>query len=78
MLKSLSTVIDLNKISIGYETLGTDLIKQFQSWADPFLIWTTTSVQDHAKGIFFNECTTNMTRSNTAGGKRCGKPVMSS
>ena len=43
MLKSLSKVIDLEKISIGFETLGTNLLKQYQSWADPTLMWTTAS-----------------------------------
>jgi len=75
MLKSLSKVIDLSKVSIGFETLGTDLLKQYQSWADPTLMWTTASVEDHAHGIFFNDCTVNMTRDNVYGGKRCGTPV---
>ena len=39
-------------------------------------MWTTASVEDHAHGIFFNDCTVNMTRSNVYGGKRCGNPVL--
>ena len=44
MIKSLGKVIDINKISIGFETLGTDLAFQYEFWADPLMVWETTSV----------------------------------
>ena len=39
-------------------------------------MWTTASLEDHAHGIFFNDCHTNMTRNNVNGGLRCGNPVI--
>lgn len=38
--------------------------------------WSTASTQDHEKGIYFHECTQNMTRDNINDKKRCGNPVL--
>lgn len=76
LLKSIAKVTALDKVSVGFETLGTDVLSQMQSWADPALPWSTASVKDHEKKIWFNPCTTNMTVDNVNGGKRCGNPVL--
>lgn len=76
MLSSLSQVIDMDKISIGFESLGNDKLVQQKSWSDPLLPFSVASAQDHEHGKFFYECTTNMTRDNLAQGHRCGAPTL--
>jgi len=43
LLKKLSTVFDLDKLSIGFETLGVDVIVQQRSYTDKALPWTTAT-----------------------------------
>jgi len=43
VLKKLSTVFDLEKLSIGFETLGVDIVVQQRSYADKALPWTTAT-----------------------------------
>lgn len=78
VLKSLSKVVDVSKISIGFETLGYDVLVQQQAWTDPAQTWSTATTQEHAKGIYFHECKTNMTHENVASvpHNRCGSPLL--
>merc|ERR1719456_2027689 len=47
LLKSLSQVVDLSKVSIGFETLGIDVQVQMQAWEDHALPWTTSPPSAH-------------------------------
>jgi hypothetical protein len=80
VLESLAKVIDLEKVSIGFETLGTDVLVQMQAWQDPTVNWPDTTVKDHENGIFFHPCKTNMTKGekSTSGQphNRCANPLM--
>lgn len=76
MIESLGKVIDIGKISVGFETLATDLAFQMESYVDPLLMWGTTTAEDHEHGHYFDDCTQNMTRDNISQGKRCGNPVI--
>jgi hypothetical protein len=80
LLQSLADVVDLSKVSIGFETLGIDVQVQMQAWADPALPWTTVTPkqrwdQDHP--IYYNKCTQNMTKENIGQEKRCAQPLLS-
>ena len=76
MLESLGTVIAMEKISIGFESLGNDKLVQQKSWSDPLLPFSIASAEDHEHGKFFYECTMNITRDNLAQGHRCGGPTV--
>jgi hypothetical protein len=88
LLKSLAKIVDLSKVSIGFETLGTDVAVQMEAWADPALPWSDVKKEDTwNKGIYFNKCTKNLTMADVAAynpvienksQKRCGQPVMES
>merc|ERR1711939_892907 len=78
LLKDISSIVDLSKVAIGFETLGTDVLVQQQSFADPTQLWSTASVKEHENGVYFHKCTQNMTRENVlqTPGHRCGSPVL--
>merc|ERR1719456_1025451 len=65
--KSLSKVVDLEKIAIGFETLGIDVQVQMQSWEDQALPWSTSPMKAHKPPTPYNNytyykpCTQNMT-----------------
>merc|ERR1719424_1150464 len=72
LLKSLSKVMDLNKVSIGFETLGTDVQVQMRAYEDPALPWTDVSPkQMHQQGIYYKDCHQNMSSNNTDKEMRC-------
>merc|ERR1712054_486598 len=83
LLKSLSKVVDLAKIAIGFETLGIDVQVQMQSWQDSALPWTTSPLKAHKPPTpydnytFYKPCTQNMTLENHKDQKRCGMPLLS-
>lgn len=77
LLKSLSKVFDLNKLSIGFETLGVDVLVQHQSYQDKALPWTTaTNKEKWDHQIYFHECKHNATLENPTGANRCGAPLL--
>jgi hypothetical protein len=57
-------VVDLNKVSIGFETLGTDVLSQFQAYQDPALPWPPVTEEQKEAGYYYQPCTTNMTMQN--------------
>jgi len=68
LLKSLSTVVDLAKVSIGFETLGIDVQVQMMSWQDKALPYTTEPVTAHQNPPtpykdfkFYDTCSVNIT-----------------
>jgi hypothetical protein len=76
-LKKLAKVFDLSKLSIGFETLGVDVLVQQQSYADKALPWTTaTNKEKWNKAIFFHECKKNLTLEAPTGSHRCGQPLL--
>jgi len=81
LLKSLQKVVDLSKISIGYETMGIDVQVQLQAFDDKALPWTTASLKEHNQPTpyenytYYKPCTQNMTLDNYKEGKRCGMPL---
>merc|ERR1719262_808023 len=83
LLKSLSKVVDLEKIAIGFETLGIDVQVQMESWEDPALPWTTSPLKAHKPPTPYNNytyykpCTQNMTLDNYHEKKRCAMPLLS-
>jgi hypothetical protein len=83
LLQSLSKVVDLSKISIGYETLGIDVQVQMQSWEDHALPWTTSPLKAHKPPTpyenytYYKPCTQNMTLDNYKENKRCAMPLLS-
>merc|ERR1712224_645290 len=83
LLKSLSAVVDLSKVSIGFETLGIDVQVQMESWQDHALPWTTSPLKAHKPPTpydnytYYKPCTENMTLSNYKDQKRCAMPLLS-
>jgi len=78
LLKSMGKVVDLDKVSIGFETLGIDVQVQMQAYVDPALPWTTaTKKEEWTEGIYYHECKQNMTMSNIADEKRGAQPLLS-
>jgi len=83
LLKSLAKVVDLEKIAIGFETLGVDVQVQMQSWEDKALPWTTSPLKAHKPPTpydnytFYKPCTQNMTLENIKDQKRCAMPLLS-
>lgn len=77
LLQSIGKIVDLDIVSIGFESLGTDVQVQLQAYADPALPWTTITAQQKANGTYYNKCTQNMTKDNIQEEKRCGQPLLS-
>jgi hypothetical protein len=83
LLKSLGKVVDLEKIAIGFETLGIDVQVQMQSWQDHALPWTTSPLKAHKPPTpydnytYYKPCTQNMTLANYKEQKRCAMPLLS-
>jgi hypothetical protein len=82
LLKSLQKIVDLSKISIGFETLATDVQVQMQSYEDHALPWTTASPKQHQSPptdynnfTYYNKCKQNMTMSNYKENMRCAVPL---
>jgi len=76
LLTSLNKVMDVSKISIGFEVLGIDVQVQFQAWLDPALPWSPVSQQQIDNGTFYVNCTQNMTKDNYKQEQRCGQPLV--
>jgi hypothetical protein len=49
LLTSLSAVVDLSKVSIGFETMGIDVLAQFEAYVDPALPWGTVPASESYK-----------------------------
>merc|ERR1719428_469341 len=83
LLKSLSSVVDLAKVSIGFETLGIDVQVQMEAWEDHALPWTTSPLSAHKPPTpyknftYYKPCTQNMTKDNYHENKRCAMPLLS-
>jgi hypothetical protein len=76
LLESLGNVVDLNKVAIGFETLGIDVQVQYQAYADPTLLWPPVTQQQIDSGLYYLPCTQNMTKDNIAQEMRCGQPLL--
>jgi len=78
LLQSISKVVDLSKVSTGYESLGIDVQVQMQAYMDPALPWTTATKDEiFEQGIYYHPCQINMTTGNVADEKRCAQPLLS-
>jgi len=83
LLKSISAIVDLAKVSIGFETLGIDVQVQMESWEDHALPWTTAPLKDHKPPTpyknytYYKPCHQNMTVENYKDNKRCAMPLLS-
>merc|ERR1711862_551107 len=83
LLKSISKIVDLGKVSIGFETLGIDVQVQMESWEDHALPWTTAPLKDHKPPTpyknytYYKPCHQNMTVENYKDNKRCAMPLLS-
>jgi len=77
LLGSLAKVVDLEKVSIGFETLGIDVQVQMAAYADPALPWTdVTPDQLQKEHIYYTQCVQNMTAENEKDEKRCAQPLL--
>jgi len=77
LLQSLGQVVDLEKISTGFEALGIDVQVQMQAYVDPALPWTTATKEEiFDQGTYYHDCTQNMTVDNIDGEKRCAQPLL--
>jgi hypothetical protein len=77
LIKKLSNIFDTSKLSIGFETLGTDVLVQQMSYADKALPWTTaTNKEKWNQSLYFHECKKNATLEDPLGPNRCGSPVV--
>jgi len=77
LLKSLSKIVDVSKISVGFETLGVDVLVQQMSYSDHALYWSTaTNEEKWNKEIYFHECKKNVTLGEPLGSHRCGAPLL--
>merc|ERR1711939_317395 len=83
LLKSLSSIVDLSKVSIGFETLGIDVQVQMESYEDHALPWTTSPLKAHKPPTpyenftYYKPCKQNMTLENYKDQKRCAMPLLS-
>jgi hypothetical protein len=83
LLKSISAVVDLSKISIGFEALGIDVQVQMEAWQDAALPWTTSPLKAHKPPTPYNNytyykpCKKNMTKANYKEKMRCAMPLLS-
>jgi len=81
LLKSIQNVVDLKKIAIGFETLGTDVLVQMESYQDHALPWSTANPKGHQWPVpynnltFYENCTHNMTFENYKDNKRCASAI---
>lgn len=64
LFKSISTVIDISKVSIGFETLGVDVDVEYVAYTDPALPFENITAANIASGDIYPPCTQNMTTSN--------------
>jgi len=82
LLESISKVVDLSKVSIGFEVLSIDIQVQMESYDDHALPWTTAPMKMHKPPTpyknytYYKPCTQNMTvdnyrRTSAAGGPCC-------
>jgi len=79
LLRSIAKVVDISKVSIGFETLGIDVQVQMAAYADPALPWTDVSPEELQKEhIYYKECTQNLTADNEKDEKRCAQPLIAS
>ena len=78
MLQSIAKVVDISKVSIGFEVLGIDVQVQMHAYVDPALPWTdVTPDQLHKEKIYYKDCHVNMTAENEAQEMRCAQPLLS-
>jgi hypothetical protein len=85
LLQSISKVIDLNKVSIGFETLGIDIQVQMKSYADKALPFTDVAPDSKwTGGPFWKQCNKNLTKADVEAGAlnqgmiaRCAQPLAS-
>merc|ERR1712139_526526 len=77
-----SQVVDLSKVSIGFETLGIDVQVQMEAWEDHALPWTTSPISAHKPPTpyenftYYKPCTQNMTVDNYHENKRCAMSLL--
>jgi len=77
------TIVDLAKVSIGFETLGIDVQVQMEAYEDHALPWTTVPLKDHKPPTpyknytYYKPCHQNMTVANYKEKKRCAMPLLS-
>jgi hypothetical protein len=77
LLSSIAKVVDISKVSIGFETLGIDVQVQMAAYADPALPWTDVTPQElQQQHIYYKECTQNLTKDNEKDEKRCAQPLL--
>jgi hypothetical protein len=77
VLASLSKVVDLSKIAIGFETLGGDVQVQMEANEDSALPWTSANTSEMTEGTYYHDCTQNMSLENYKDQKRCAQPLLS-
>ena len=84
LLKSISTVVDLTKVAVGFETLGTDIMVEYESYQDKALPWSTAPIKSHkpptpySKMVYYKPCNED-SKNGTKGhkdSKRCGNPLL--
>mgnify|MGYP004191206593 CR=1 FL=1 len=84
LLKSLAKIVDLSKVSIGFETLGTDIMVEYESYQDKALPWSTAPIKSHkpptpySKMVYYKPCNED-SKNGTKGhkdSKRCGNPLL--
>lgn len=75
LLRSIGKVIDLKKVSIGFEVLGIDVQVQLEAYADPALPWPTSTLAEQHNGTYYHKCTHNLTKTGKDE-KRCGNPLL--
>jgi len=77
LLRKLSKIFDLSKLSVGFETLGVDVLVQQMSYADKAPPRTTaTNKEKWNEAKFFHECKQNVTLEDPLGANRCGAPLI--
>jgi len=77
LLQSIAKVVDISKVSIGFEVLGIDVQVQMHAYVDPALPWTdVTPDQLHKEKIYYKDCHVNMTAENEAQEMRCAQPLL--
>jgi hypothetical protein len=83
LLTSLAKVMDLSKVAIGFETLGTDVLVQMAAYADKTLMWDTVNWLEDKEHRYHLGCTKNLTDADIASGaltgaklERCTQPLL--
>jgi hypothetical protein len=85
LLTSISKVMDVSKVAIGFETLGIDVMVQMESWADKALPWDTVNHLKDKEHRYHAACTKNLTQADVEKGalsktgalQRCAQPLLS-